>query len=242
VTALQAHLVVTRGQFHLDLELSAEAGEIVALLGPNGAGKTTALSALAGLVPLEAGRVVLGERVLEDPEAGVRLPPEQRRIGVVFSDALLFPHLTALENVAFGPRAGGVPRAEARRRARRLLDSLDAGDLAARRPGQLSRGQAQRVAIARALAVEPDLLVLDEPLSALDAAARPRVRVDLRSRLVDSPSRPCLLVTHDFADAVALADRVVVIEAGQSTQTGSPRALADRPKTEYVTRLTTSSN
>ncbi len=198
MTGLRARVVASRGDFRLDVELTVEPGEVVALLGPNGAGKSTALAALAGLVPLEAGRVELGGRVLDDPAAGVRLPPPDRRIGVVFSDALLFPHLSVLENVAFGPRALGVARDTARRTAQELLDSLDVGALAARRPRQLSGGQAQKVALARALAVEPELLLLDEPLSALDAGARPRVRADLRRRLRDPgahPGRPCLVVT-----------------------------------------------
>jgi len=240
VTALRARIVASRGDLRLDLELSVEAGEVVALLGPNGAGKTTALAVLAGLVALEAGRVELAGRALEDPAAGVRVPPSDRRIGVVFQDLLLFPHLTALENVAFGPRAAGVDRAQARQEAQALLESLGVKELAGRRPRQLSGGQAQRVALARALAVEPDLLALDEPLSALDAAARPRVRTDLRRLLhaaTQRDRRPCVLVTHDFADASVLAHRVVVVEQGRVTQTGSPQELVAAPATAYVARL-----
>lgn len=240
MTGLRAHVVASRGDFRLDVELTVEPGEVVALLGPNGAGKSTVLAAVAGLLALDAGCVELGGRVLDDPGAGVRLPPSERRIGVVFSDALLFAHLSVLENVAFGPRALGVAKDVARRRARELLDSLDVGELAVRRPRQLSGGQAQKVALARALAVEPELLLLDEPLSALDAGARPRVRADLRRRLRDpavQPGRPCLVVTHDLVDALVLADRVVVVEAGRVEQAGSLAELTARPRTDYVARL-----
>ncbi|WP_317230829.1 ATP-binding cassette domain-containing protein, partial [Clavibacter sp. MX14-G9D] len=184
---LDARVVVARPAFRLDVELRVPAGSTAAVVGPNGAGKSTLLRALAGLVPLDAGRVALDGRVLEragDGEGGepaVRIPVERRGIGVVFPDHLLFPHLPALANVAFGPRAHGVARAEAEDRARGLLDRLGIGHLAERKPAALSGGQSQRVALARALVLEPPLLLLDEPMAALDAGTR----LDVRDLLAD---------------------------------------------------------
>jgi len=232
--SLHAHLVVRRDRFTLDIELTVGAGEVVALLGPNGAGKTTALRALAGLTSLDAGEVRLGDEVLEG--AGVWVPPERRPVGVVFQDYLLFPHLTALDNVAFGPRCAGASRREARTTAAALLERVGIGELAAVKPRRLSGGQAQRVALARALAVDPRLLLLDEPLAALDAQTRPAVRSELRRQLADFAGA-ALLVSHDPLDAMVLADRLVVIEAGRVVQTGDPADVARRPRTPYVARL-----
>src|SRR5262249_46453447 len=158
---------VVRGTFTLALEVSAIAGEVVAVLGPNGAGKSTFLAALAGLVPLQRGRVELDGRLLEDAATDVRIAPEQRAAGVVFQDSLLFPHLSVLDNVAFGLRCRGASRAAARSAARRSLGDADLASLATVRPAHLSGGQAQRVALLRALAITPALLLLDEPLAAL---------------------------------------------------------------------------
>jgi molybdate transport system ATP-binding protein len=169
---LDADLDVRRGDFRLRMNLSVDAGEVVALLGPNGAGKTTALRALAGLLPIDDGYVRLGRTVLEDAAARIRLVPEHRRVGVVFQDYLLFPHLTARENVAFGLRARGVDRAAARARADEALERMGLAEHADKRPAALSGGQAQRVALARALVTEPRLMLLDEPLAALDAGTR----------------------------------------------------------------------
>ncbi len=167
---LDARLVVDRGTFHLDVALTAAPGDVVALLGPNGAGKTTALRALAGLVPLADGHLRLDGVALD------RTPPESRPVGVVFQDYLLFPHLTALDNVAFGPRCRGASKAESRARAAAWLDRMGLADHAGAKPRRLSGGQAQRVALARALATNPRLLLLDEPLAALDDA-RTRLEV-----------------------------------------------------------------
>ncbi|MFG3437136.1 ABC transporter ATP-binding protein [Nonomuraea sp. NPDC047897] len=227
---LHAHLVVTRPAFTLDLELQVVAGEVVALLGPNGAGKTTALRALAGLTALSRGEIVLDGRRLHT------LPAEQRPIGMVFQNYLLFPHLSALDNVAFGPRCQGVPKAEARRAAAALLERVGLADRAAARPRQLSGGQAQRVALARALAVRPQLLLLDEPLAALDAHTRLEVRSQLRRHLADFDGAT-VLVTHDPLDAMVLADRLIVIENGAVVQEGAPSEVARRPRTDYVARL-----
>ncbi len=227
---LHARLAVTRGAFALDITLEVAPGEVVALLGPNGAGKTTALRALAGLTAVTGGQITLDGRPLHT------LPPEQRPIGMVFQDYLLFPHLSALDNVAFGPRCQGVSKAEARRTAAALLERVGLADRAAARPRQLSGGQAQRVALARALAVRPRLLLLDEPLAALDAHTRLEVRSQLRRHLADFDGAT-VLVTHDPLDAMVLADRLIVIENGGIVQQGAPAEVARNPRTEYVARL-----
>ncbi|SEH01173.1 molybdate transport system ATP-binding protein [Nonomuraea solani] len=227
---LDARLVVTRPAFTLDITLNVRPGEVVALLGPNGAGKTTALRALAGLTPASGGQIALRGRPLHT------LPAESRPIGMVFQDYLLFPHLSALDNVAFGPRCQGVPKAEARRTAAALLERVGLADRAAARPRQLSGGQAQRVALARALAVRPELLLLDEPLAALDAHTRLEIRSQLRRHLNEFDGAT-VLVTHDPLDAMVLADRLIVIENGAIVQQGTPAEIARRPRTDYVARL-----
>ncbi|MEU1078632.1 ABC transporter ATP-binding protein [Streptomyces sp. NPDC005908] len=227
---LDAHLVVDRGSFRLDVALTAAPGDVVALLGPNGAGKTTALRALAGLAPLTGGRLRLDGTDL------ARTPPESRPVGVVFQDYLLFPHLTALDNVAFGPRCRGVGKAEARARAAGWLDRMGLAEHAGARPRRLSGGQAQRVALARALATDPRLLLLDEPLAALDARTRLEVRAQLRRHLADFEA-VAVLVTHDPLDAMVLADRLVVVEGGRVVQEGAPAEIARHPRTEYIAQL-----
>jgi molybdate transport system ATP-binding protein len=234
--SLEARVEVTLGRLQLDAEVAVATGELVVLLGPNGAGKTTLLRALAGLVPLDRGRVVLDGQTLDDTGAGVHVAIERRPIGFVFQDYLLFPHLSALENVAFGLRARGVPRAEARRRAAAWLERVGLAGHAGARPRALSGGQAQRVALARAMVSEPRLLLLDEPLAALDVAARAEVRRDLRRHLASFDGTR-LLVTHDPLEAVALADRLVVLEGGRVTQTGSPEQVSARPRSRYVAEL-----
>jgi molybdate transport system ATP-binding protein len=236
MSGLDAHLVVRRPGFTLDMKLTVRSGEVVALLGPNGAGKTTALRALAGLIPLDEGRIDLGGRRLDDPAGGVLVGPEHRRIGVVFQDYLLFPHLSALDNVAFGPRCRGASRAAARGLAARWLTRVGLAEHARHRPRHLSGGQAQRVALARALAVAPDLLLLDEPLAALDARTRLDTRADLRRHLADHPGAT-VLVTHDPLDAMMLADRLVIVENGTVVQEGDAAEITGRPRTDYVARL-----
>jgi molybdate transport system ATP-binding protein len=234
--SLQAQVELTLGQLHLDVDIAVATGELVVLLGPNGAGKTTLLRALAGLVALHTGRVVLDEVVLDDTEAGVRVPTERRPIGFVFQDYLLFPHLSALENVAFGLRARGMPRAEARRRAAAWLQRVGLGDHASSRPRALSGGQAQRVALARAMVADPRLLLLDEPLAALDAASRGEVRRDLRRHLASFDGTR-LLVTHNPLEAMIMADRLVVLEDGHVTQTGSAAQVSAQPRSRYIAEL-----
>jgi molybdate transport system ATP-binding protein len=233
---LEARVVVRRGAFTLDVAVTAAPGAVLGVLGPNGAGKSSLLRALAGLVPLSAGQVRLGGRVLEDVAAGVLLPPEQREIGLVFQDYLLFPHLSALDNVAYGLRARGVRRAPARAAAAEWLARVGLAGHAGHRPRQLSGGQAQRVALARALATRPRLLLLDEPLAALDAGTRLALRTDLRQHLT-SYGGPAVLVTHDPVEAMVLADHLVVLEAGRVAQTGPPAEIARRPRTGYVASL-----
>ncbi|HEX7147731.1 MAG TPA: ABC transporter ATP-binding protein [Actinomycetota bacterium] len=234
--SLEAEVGLTLGRLELEVELAVETGELVVLLGPNGAGKTTLLRALAGLLALDRGRVVLDGAVLEDAAAGSWVPTEQRPIGFVFQDYLLFPHLSALENVAFGLRARGLGRTEARRRARAWLDRVGLAGHAGARPRALSGGQGQRVALARAMVGEPRLLLLDEPLAALDAATRTEVRRDLRRHLA-SFGGTRLLVTHDPLEAMALADRLVVLEGGRVTQSGRPAEVSERPRSGYVAEL-----
>jgi molybdate transport system ATP-binding protein len=228
--SLDAHLVVRQGEFTLDIEITAQPGEVVALLGPNGAGKTTALRALAGLIGLDDGHVTLAGTALG------RTPPEKRRIGVVFQDYLLFPHLSALDNVAFGPRCRRVPRRLAREQARDWLTRVGLAEHVRKKPRQLSGGQAQRVALARALATEPRLLLLDEPLAALDARTRLETRAQLRGHLASFPGAT-VLVTHDPLDALMLADRLVIVEDGRVVQTGDAATITAQPRTDYVARL-----
>jgi molybdate transport system ATP-binding protein len=232
---LSAEIQVARSEFRLSLELTVAPGEVVALLGPNGAGKTTALRALAGLLPLEGGEIVV-DGVVWDRPPSVFLRPEARPVGVVFQDYLLFARMTAVENVAFGLRARGMDRRGARRIAFEWLERVGLAEYGGSRPGALSGGQAQRVALARALATSPSVLLLDEPLAALDAGSRLLVRTELGRHLGDYRGRT-LLVTHDPLDAMVLADRLVIVERGQVVQVGAPAEVARQPRTEYVAQL-----
>ncbi|KFF58873.1 molybdenum ABC transporter ATP-binding protein [Cryobacterium sp. MLB-32] len=234
----------------LDLSLRVARGETVAILGPNGAGKSTLLGVLAGLVRPETGHAELGGRTLfdlgarektaPDPVRGAArsrdswVPPHARGVALLAQEALLFPHLTAAANVAFGPRSAGATRHESHARALHWLREVDATELAGRRPTELSGGQAQRVAVARALAAEPQLLLLDEPLSALDVAAAPLLRRMLRRVLVD---QTVLLVTHDVLDALTLADRVIVMHEGRIIEQGPTRDVLERPRTRFTADL-----
>jgi molybdate transport system ATP-binding protein len=235
-TGLDARLDVVRGTFHLDADLAVPAGAVAAVLGPNGAGKSTALAALAGLLALDGGHIRLDGTTLDEPGAGTHRPPEDRGVAVVFQDHLLFPHLTARDNVAFGLRARGVPTRVARGQALDWLRRLGLEDHADHRPRQLSGGQAQRVALARALVTEPGLLLLDEPLAALDAGTRATVRRDLRRHL-DDFAGATVVVTHDPLDAIALASAVVVLEGGRVTQAGPLSEVTRRPRSRYVAEL-----
>lgn len=229
--------MVTRSEsFRLDIDLSIPPGSTVALLGPNGAGKSTAVQALAGLLPLDQGRITLEGRVLDDSDAGVFVASEDREVGVVFQDYLLFPHLSVLENMAFGLRARRQRRDHALARARSWLESLGLSGMASRRPGDLSGGQAQRVALGRALATEPRFLLLDEPLAALDVTTRVKLRRLLADHLNVFPG-PRLLITHDPTDAFLLADQIHVVEEGRITQVGTSDDIRLRPRTRYAADL-----
>lgn len=232
MSGLHAAVRATVGDLDLDVTVAAADGEVVAVLGPNGAGKSTLLQAIAGLRPIDGGRIEIGGAVVDDPAAGIFVPPSERPVGLVPQDLLLFPHLSALDNVAFGLRA----RRRSTATARRWLERLDAGDVADLRPSALSGGQAQRVALARALAAEPAVLLLDEPLAALDATARSHVRAEL-SRHLAAFGGARLLVTHDAVDALVLADRLVVVEAGRVLQSGTADEVARRPASRFVADL-----
>jgi molybdate transport system ATP-binding protein len=234
---LQADIQLRLSRLTLDVELSVAAGEVVAVLGPNGAGKSTVLRALAGLLRLAGGRVVLDGDTLEEPASQTRVPAEKRPVAMMFQDYLLFPHLSALENVAFGLRAQGVDRKVARQRAAAAMERLGLDGLDEAKPGSMSGGQQQRVAMARALVTEPKLLLLDEPLAALDVSTKTDIRRILRDVLRRATTAN-VLVTHDLLDAVALADRMVVIENGGVIQAGTPAHVTARPRSKYVADLT----
>ncbi|MER7282310.1 ABC transporter ATP-binding protein [Dactylosporangium sp. NPDC000244] len=210
-----------------DLTLDIERGEFIALLGPSGCGKTTALNCLAGLLPLSEGRIWLDDRRLDT------LPPERRGFGMVFQNYALFPHLSVRGNIAFGLRMRRLPRAEIRQRTDEALRLVRLEEHAAKLPGQLSGGQQQRVAIARAVVVSPSLVLMDEPLSNLDAKLRLEMRTEIR-RLHQRLGLTTVYVTHDQEEALSLADRLVVLRAGQVQQIGSPEELHDRPANPHV--------
>ena len=233
---LAAAVRVAVGALDLHMDLTIDEREVVALLGPNGAGKTTLLQAIAGLVPLSSGRVELDGQVLEDTATGRYVPTERRSIGFVFQDYLLFPHLSVVDNVAFGLKARGIAASEALTRAQEWLGRVDLDGYATAKPGQLSGGQRQRVALARALAPDPRVLLLDEPLAALDVTTRAAVRRDLKTHLASFRGIR-LIVTHDPLEAAVLADRLIVMEQGKLIQTGTPVEVADHPRSRYVADL-----
>ncbi|MEZ0491736.1 sulfate/molybdate ABC transporter ATP-binding protein [Kineococcus sp. TBRC 1896] len=232
---MSLHLDVRFGPRDLDVALDVAAGQVVAVLGPNGAGKSTLLALLAGLLRPTAGRIVLDGTVLAEG-GGAFVPPHRRGVGLLAQEALLFPHLDVAANVAFGPRSTGASRSRARARASEVLTEVGMAGFADRRPHQLSGGQAQRVAIARALAADPRLLLLDEPLAALDVAAAPEVRQVLR-RVLGRGERSAVLVTHEPLDALALADRAVVVEAGRVVEDGSVQQVLTAPRSRFAAQL-----
>lgn len=232
MSGLTCHAVLAgRG---LDVDFEVAEGETVALLGSNGAGKSTVVQILAGLLRPDHGRATLAGRVLFD-DAGTWLPPHTRGTALLAQEPLLFPHLSVRDNVAFGPRSAGATRADSRLLADEWLAQAEVAGLADRRPAELSGGQAQRVAVARALAAHPSLLLLDEPMTALDVAAVPAQRMLLHRVLAD---RTVILVTHDPLDALALADRVVVLDGGRIVETGPTRTVFARPGTDFTRALT----
>ncbi len=218
-----------------DVRVSIEVprGRVVALLGANGAGKSTVLGLAAGLVRPSSGTVLIGDR---EVAGGRWVPPHRRHISLLAQDPLLLPHLDVLANVAFGPRATGAGRERSQQIARRQLEEVGAGHLADRRPRELSGGQQQRVALARALAPRPQLVLLDEPLAALDVQAASELRQVLRTA-VRSTGRTAVVVTHDLLDVLALADDVVVLDRGRVAEQGATTHLLTRPRTDFAARF-----
>ncbi|MBM9459772.1 ABC transporter ATP-binding protein [Nocardioides sp. zg-536] len=226
------HVDVRVADRDVEVAFEVDTGQTVALIGPNGAGKSTTLAVLAGLLRPDAGEVRLEGRLLTGDRTWVA--PHARRTALLAQEPLLFPHLRARDNVAFGPRSTGASRAEARAVAERWLSEVDALALADRRPAQLSGGQAQRVAVARALAADPRLLLLDEPMAALDVDAAPALRRLLGRVLAE---RTTVLVTHHVLDALLLADRVVVLEAGRVVEQGPTADVLARPRSRFAAQL-----
>jgi len=233
---LEAEIVVRRTAHTLHVALTAEPGDVVAVIGPNGAGKSTLLRSLAGLLPLDRGTISCDGDTWDGPGTRTPWPPQRRNIGMVFGQHLLFPHLDALDNVAFGPRSRGATKGQSRRTAHRWLERVGVADLEHRRPHELSGGQAQRVAIARAMATDPKLLLLDEPMAALDVGVAMALRFELARHLADFGG-VAILVTHDAIDTMTVANRVVVLDEGAIAQVGTPDEVAQRPRTEHVARL-----
>lgn len=232
MTLTMSATLASRG---FDLDFSLAEGERVAVLGPNGAGKSTLLAILAGILRPDTGRAELDGQLLYDLPGRRRwTPPYRRAIALMAQDPLLFPHLSALDNVAFGPRAAGQRAGEADATAQGWLEEVGVPELAARKPAQLSGGQAQRVAIARALAANPRLLLLDEPMASLDVSAAPLLRRVLRGVLAE---RSAIIVTHDLLDALLLASRVLVIDHGRIVESGPTQDVIQHPRTSFTARL-----
>jgi molybdate transport system ATP-binding protein len=233
---LQLRIVSRRGQFELDLAFEARAGATTVIVGESGAGKTSVLRVAAGLDRPDTGTVVLDGEVYSDTAAGVHLPPWRRNVGYVSQDYALFPHLTVAENVAFGLRAARVRRGEVGPQVARVLERTGIAALARRKPATLSGGQQQRVALARALVLDPRLLLLDEPLAALDLQTRRQVRGELR-RLLHELGTTTLYVTHSPLEALLFGDQIVVLEDGRISQTGDRDDLLRHPRSRYVAEL-----
>ena len=221
------------------LDLAVRPGELVALLGPSGCGKTTTLRLVAGFLAPEAGEIRVGDRVLSSPALVV--PPERRRMAMIFQSYALWPHMTVAQNVAYGLRFAGVGRADRDRRVDEMLRAVQLGGYGARYPGELSGGQQQRVAVARALVVEPEILLLDEPLSNLDASLREEMRFEIR-RLHERFAITTLYVTHDQAEAMVISDRVAVLRDGRVVQVGPPEELFEHPRTRFVAEFVGKTN
>lgn len=235
--ALNADVRVRRGDtFVLDVELELPAGQTTALLGPNGSGKSTLVSAIAGHLAISEGMIELDGTIVDNPASGILIPAQDRNAGVVHQRYLLFEHLSVIDNIAFSQSVRGVSKDEGLRIAQHWIEALDLSGLGERRPSELSGGQQQRVALARALASEPAMLLLDEPLAALDVQTKGSLRRLLKETL-DGFAGPRLLITHDPVDAMFLADRVLIIENGKITQSGTPADLAQRPATPYAAAL-----
>jgi molybdate transport system ATP-binding protein len=230
---LNAEFAAERGGFALDFKIEVGAGETVAVVGESGSGKTTALRALAGLLRPRTGIIVSGETIWFDALGDRFVPANQRDVAMVFAGGALFGHLSAFANAEFGLRASGVPPYESRMRAHAALETVGAASLADRLAATLSTGEVQRIALARAVALAPAVLLLDEPLSALDIRLRPKVREALR-RAIEVTNAATVLVTHEPAEALLFAERFVVLEGGRVVQSGDIESLRQRPASEYV--------
>ncbi len=222
--------------FHLSLDFSTEIGKTTVLLGESGAGKTTVLRLLAGLLHPQKGHIIFDERVYYDSERRIVVPPQERPFGYVFQDYVLFPHLSVFENIAFGLRAQHLPRQLIRQRVGMVLEQVGLIGLEQRRPAQLSGGQQQRVAIARVLALQPQLLLLDEPLAALDVQTRREVRQELR-RLLGETGITTVMVTHQYLEALLFGHQVLVLDQGSVIQQGGQHDLRDTPRSTYIAEL-----
>ncbi|MBU8820276.1 ATP-binding cassette domain-containing protein [Mycolicibacterium goodii] len=234
MSGLQVHARVDTRDAEFDL--TVDDGEVVAVLGPNGAGKSTLLGLIAGLLRPDAGRIVVGGTTVVDTSHGTFVPPHSRGVAMLAQDPLLFPHMTVAANVAYAPRCRGHNRSQARSVAQHWLRAVGSADLADRRPSQLSGGQAQRIALARALAAEPKVLLLDEPMSALDVTAAPAMRRLLRDMLT-ADRRTAVVVTHDLLDALAMANTVIVVENGRIVQKGPVREVLAAPRSAFAARI-----
>lgn len=230
--SVAARVIASIGDFRLDAQFECQPRETVALLGPNGAGKSTILRAIAGLHAIDDGCIRIDRTPVDEPASRTFIPAEHRRVGMVFQDYLLFPHLSVRDNIAFGARQTHQDMTT----VDHWIDAFNLSDLADRRPAEISGGQAQRVALARALATKPRALLLDEPLAALDAATKATVRGELHRHLQDF-EHGTVLVTHDPLDALVLADRIVVVEEGRVTQEGPTAQVASEPRTDYLAAL-----
>ncbi|MEJ7633917.1 ATP-binding cassette domain-containing protein [Aeromicrobium sp.] len=224
------HLDAVMADRDLDVSLQIATGEIVAILGPNGAGKSSVLEVIAGILRPDSGRATLDDDVLFDLDLDIWRPAHARGTALLAQDPLLFPHLSVVDNVAFGPRSAGHTRSDARATASSWLAEVDANELADRRPAALSGGQAQRIAVARALAADPRVLLLDEPMAALDITVVPAMRNMLKRVLTD---RTAVIVTHEVLDALLLADRVIVMEGGRIVEEGPTREVLTRPRSTF---------
>ena len=225
---LDTRFALTRGSFELNVDLSFNEGEVVAVMGPNGSGKSTFLHAIAGLLPVTSGSLVLDDQTLDEATSEVFKVPTQRPVGIVFQGGLLFETMTILENIIFGLRARKIKRTEATTQAQPLINQFGLTELLQRQPRELSGGQAQRVAIARALITKPRVLLLDEPMSGLDTATRQLVRAEFREVLAGFAGYR-ILVTHDLVDALAMADRIIELDHG--------KVIWDGPTSEYRGKL-----
>jgi molybdate transport system ATP-binding protein len=233
MTFLEAVMTIGRPHLQVEMTLDADRGDTLAVVGPNGAGKSTLVQALSGLLALDGGRIRVGDAVWEDVDSKIRIAPQRRSVGVMFQDLALFPNMTAVGNVAYGLRSVHKSKSQARSAALKTLEELGAAALSGTPVGKLSGGQAQKVALARALAVQPDVLLLDEPTSKLDVTSQ----IEIRRSLIQALGRfagVALVVTHQPLEAMALASEVVVMEEGRITQRGSPADLQLHPRSAYV--------